>query len=412
MPVCFSVHAQLDDYIEIHGAVHSSTNGHPIPYVNISIEGEPIGIMTNEEGNFQLNIEPEYHSHALVFSCVGFNTKRMAIPDFLRTNGQTVYLRDTSYQLTEILITSIPAKEIVMRALNNITNNYPVKPYRLEAFYRTAFSENHQYKRLLEAALEVYDEGFDTENGISVGYDHLRKSIDYRQYRWREGANYLASFIYGDFIRNQHGSIRDMAGRWDFSVTGITFHDNDEVFVIKGFMPVQNNYERYQCELYIRIKDYAILQLNYDYWWNPEYFPGILSDNVEFKRSDIHVRTHYREYQNRLYPSYQLRKAKWVIHNKKTDKKLEPIEMEIHDELLVHKIRSNYKRQPEEKIDEYGDIYTQVAPYDRRFWKRYNKPVDTELYKLIKNDLEQDESLEKQFRQDKAEDFMTNGHSN
>ena len=393
-----------DQYLSLNGAVKNRETDQGIPFANIAIKDQPIGINTNEEGSFQLNIEKEYLRDTLVVSCIGYKSKQFVIEDFLKRNGQVIYLKDTTYELTNILITSIPAKEIVQRALNNIPKNYPEKPYMLQGFYRTAFRENDRYVRLLEAALNIYDEGFGTKDGISTEFIKLRKSIDYRKFRWTEGANYLASFIAGDFVRNQDGSIRDLFGRWDFAVTGITYQDNDEVFVITGYIPTKDNHENYQCQLFIRIKDYAILQLNYDYAWDPKYFPGVRADSADFKRTNVHVKTFYREYRKKLYLSYQYREAKWNIYNMARPKETASV-MEIHDELLVHKVKANHKKQPDEKINEYGDIYKKVNSYDKRFWKRYNKPVDTELYRSIKADLEKEEPLAKQFREEKMEDL-------
>ncbi len=405
LPLWVFSQANDDDYLSLKGSVKNQTSGLPVPFANIALKDQPIGINTNEEGRFELNVDTEYLHDTMTVSCVGYKSKQFIIADFLKKNGQTIYLKDTTYELTNILITSIPAKEIVMRAINNIPQNYPEKPYMLQGFYRTAFRENFHYVRLLEAALNIYDEGFETRNGISTEFINLRKSIDYRKYRWTEGANYLASFIAGDFIRNQDGTVRDLIGRWDFAVTGITYQDKDEVFVITGYIPTKNNYENYQCELFIRIKDYAILQLNYDYLWNPNYFPGIETDSVTFKRTNVSVKTFYREFRKKLYLSYQYREAKWNIYDKTKNKDDVASVMEIHDELLVHKIRRNYKKQPDDKISEYGDIYSKVKRYDKRFWKRYNKPVDTELIRIIKSDLEKEEPLEKQFREEKMEDL-------
>jgi len=389
----------------LKGAIKSAKTKQAIAYANVSLKNYPIGINANEEGKFELNIETIYKFDTISFSAVGYVTQEYSISNYLQNNNRTLYLNDTTYQLDDIFITSIPAKEIVSRAIRNISKNYPIQSYRMKGFYRTSFKENNKYVRLLETALQVYDEGFDTKNGISTENLKMRKSYDYRNYKWRESANYLASFIMGDFIRNPEGNLQDLFGRWDYNVRGVTYLDKDEVFLIDAFIPTDNQHESYNAKLYIRIKDYAILQLNYDYKWNPNYFSGVDVDSVTFKRTGVSVKTFYRQFRRKLYLSYQLREAEWDIYDHKKGGALAAI-MEIHDELLIHKIDPRHRKQPDDKLVNFGDIYKEVKRYDKRFWRRYNKPVETTLFREIKKDLEKEEHLERQFRAEKMEDVL------
>ena len=301
--------------LSLKGTVKSGKTKKAIPYANVALKNNPIGINANEEGKFELNIESIYLDDTIAVSAIGYISETYPISNYLDDNNKVIYLIDTAYQLDNIFITSIPAKEIVSRAIRNLPKNYPVKPYKLKGFYRTSFKENNQYVRLLESALEVYDEGFETRNGISTENLKMRKSYDYRNYKWRESANYLASFIMGDFIRNQDGNLQDLFGKWDYNVRGVTYLDKDEVFLIDASIPVENQYESYEAQLYIRIKDYTILQLNYDYKWNPNYFPGVDVDSVTFKRTGVNVKTFYRQFRGKLYLSYQSREVQWDIYD-------------------------------------------------------------------------------------------------
>jgi len=405
LTLAFSYAQENTEIITLKGTVMSQKSRNPIPYANVSLKDNPLGINANEEGNFELNLESKYSYDTIAFSAVGFISQEFLITEYLQDNNKTIYLQDTTYELDNIFITSIPAKEIVSRAIRNIPDNYQTKPYKMKGFYRTSFKENNSYVRLLESALVVYDEGFGTKDGISTENLKMRKSYDFRNYKWRESANYLASFIMGDFIRNPDGNLQDMFGRWNYNVRGVTYLDKDEVFLIDANIPIESHYESYNAQLYIRIKDYAILQLNYDYKWDPNYFPGIDVDSVTIKRTHVNVKTYYRQFRGKLYLSYQSREAKWNIYDHTKGGDLASY-MEIDDELLIHKVDPRHRRQPDEKIVNLGDIYKEVKRYDRKFWKRYNKPVETALFRAIKRDLQKEESLEKQFRAEKMEDVL------
>lgn len=391
--------------VTLKGTIKSAKTKKAISYANVALKNHPIGINANEEGKFELNLETIYKFDTITFSAVGFVTQEYSIDNYLQSNNKIIHLVDTTYELDNIFITSIPAKEIVSRAIKNISKNYPVRPYRMKGFYRTSFKENNKYVRLLETALQVYDEGFETKNGISTENLKMRKSYDYRKYKWRESANYLASFVMGDFIRNPDGNLQDLFGRWEYNVRGVTYLNKDEVFLIDAFIPTENKSESYKAQLFVRIKDYAILQLNYDYQWNPHYFPGVDVDSVTIKRTGVSVKTFYRQFRGKLYMSYQSREAEWDIYDHKKGGALASM-MEIHDELLIHKIDPRHRKQPDEKLVNYGDIYKEVKRYDKRFWRRYNKPVETALFREVKKDLEEEEPLERQFRAEKMEDVL------
>lgn len=389
----------------LKGTIKNAKTKQAIAYANIALKNYPIGINANEEGKFELNLETIYKFDTISFSAIGYASQEYSITNYHKDNNRTIYLVDTAYELENIFITSIPAKEIVSRAIRNISKNYPVRPYKMKGFYRTSFKENNKYVRLLETALQVYDEGFDVNNGISTENLKMRKSYDYRNYKWRESANYLSSFIMGDFIRNANGNLQDLFGKWDYNVRGVTYLDKDEVFLIDAFIPIDNHHESYNAQLYIRIKDYAILQLNYDYTWNPNYYPGVDVDSVTIKRTGVSVKTFYRQFRGKLYLSYQSREVQWDIYDHTKGGVLASM-MEIHDELLIYKVDPRHRKQPDEKLVNSGDIYKEVKRYDKRFWRRYNKPVETSLYRAIKKDLEEEEPLERQFRAEKMEDVL------
>lgn len=394
-----------DDWIYLQGTIRSAKTQEVIPFGHVTVKNQPIGVVSNDEGNFSLNLEYRHIVDTLVFSAMGFKNVEYKISDYIKKNNLTIYLSDSAYMMTDIIVLSIPAREIVSRSIKSLEKNAPTQPYRLTGFYRTSFRENFVYKRLFEAAVEVYDEGFLVPNGISTEILNSRRSDDFRNYRWKEGANYLASFIYGDFVRNPEGNLRELFQKWEFTLIGITFFENQEVFEIAAELPTDSPYEKYLATLRIRVKDYAIMEMNYDYNWDPYRFKGTDVDSISFLRTGVKVKTIYREYRRKMYLSYQDRQAIWIIVDRNKPGKSQPVRMEIHDELMIFNIRQRQRRQPDEKISEYGDIYLEADAYNRRFWRRYNKPVETALYRAIKFDLEKEESLERQFRRTKVDNL-------
>ena len=65
-------------YLQIKGIVLDKSNK-PIPYVNIWVENENIGTTSEENGSFSIHVEDQ--NKVLIFSALGFETKKVAVSD-------------------------------------------------------------------------------------------------------------------------------------------------------------------------------------------------------------------------------------------------------------------------------------------------------------------------------------------
>ena len=84
-------------FSQIKGVVKDSLTGNPIPFVNIWVENENIGTTSEEDGTFEIKTSEK--SKNLIFSTIGFETKRYAID-----NLSTIVLKPTVYQLEDVVI--------------------------------------------------------------------------------------------------------------------------------------------------------------------------------------------------------------------------------------------------------------------------------------------------------------------
>ena len=87
-------------FSQIKGVVKDSLTGNPIPYVNIWVENENIGTTSEEEGTFEIKTSEK--SKNLIFSTIGFETKRYSID-----NLSTIVLKPTVYQLEDVVISKL-----------------------------------------------------------------------------------------------------------------------------------------------------------------------------------------------------------------------------------------------------------------------------------------------------------------
>lgn len=87
----------------ISGSVHSS-QGLPIPFVNIGIKGENVGTITNKQGQFNIMIPDSLRNRDVVFSCVGFQERRIPVTSNFFSKSDAIIMEERVTQLAEVMI--------------------------------------------------------------------------------------------------------------------------------------------------------------------------------------------------------------------------------------------------------------------------------------------------------------------
>jgi len=110
-------------FSQISGVVKDK-NGATLPYVNIYTEDGQFGTTTNEDGNYQINIE-QIGTYKMVFQFLGYETfrKTVAVNELPYTLNAT--LQETTTNLDEVTINSKenPANKIIQKAIDNRQKN-------------------------------------------------------------------------------------------------------------------------------------------------------------------------------------------------------------------------------------------------------------------------------------------------
>lgn len=106
--------------ISVSGTVKDETTGEPIPGVNIVVEGTTLGVITDIDGRFSLNVPSA--SSVLVFSYVGYVSQKVAI------NNQTsieVSLTPDIKSLEEVVVVGygVVKKRDLTGSVSSIKNN-------------------------------------------------------------------------------------------------------------------------------------------------------------------------------------------------------------------------------------------------------------------------------------------------
>lgn len=93
------------DYI-ISGIIKDSLK-RPIQYVNVGLSNRPIGTVTNEKGEFILNLDEKSTLDTLKLSCLGYKGKSLAIKNIKNIGSQLeILLEHFTEKLEEVVISS------------------------------------------------------------------------------------------------------------------------------------------------------------------------------------------------------------------------------------------------------------------------------------------------------------------
>ena len=92
---------------ELIGQVIDALTEEPIPYVNIGLVDENIGTVSDEQGYFQLEIDPlQYGQSNLRFSMIGFESKTYVLQEYLQKELLIIPLTEESTELEEVIVST------------------------------------------------------------------------------------------------------------------------------------------------------------------------------------------------------------------------------------------------------------------------------------------------------------------
>lgn len=92
----------------ILGVITNLETGDKIPYVNIGYQNRPIGTVSSENGEFQLNYSHSEISDTIIFSAIGYHTVTYPVRDLKNhlTHNNQVFMNPKTSILKEIVVAS------------------------------------------------------------------------------------------------------------------------------------------------------------------------------------------------------------------------------------------------------------------------------------------------------------------
>ena len=163
---CLCAMAQGDAVWTLSGKVTDAKTRKPMAHV--SVTDRSVGTVTNEAGEFILKLQKA--PQTVTFSCLGYKTQQLsaAALDGVRVE---VRLEPSSVMLDEIVVQGADAKELVLKAMEKISDNYPNVPNLLRGFYRETVQKRNHFTSISEGVVDVYKTAYDKgdwRDGVAI----------------------------------------------------------------------------------------------------------------------------------------------------------------------------------------------------------------------------------------------------
>jgi hypothetical protein len=291
--VLFVQPAKAQDYLTIAGKVVDGYKSVSLPFAAISIANSTIGTVTNEEGQFRMNIPLDHKNDSLFVAYLGYQTFKIALSGF-SGSPVTIGLQPKPIQLSEVEIIGLTPREVIRRAVKNIPSNYGRDSLLLTVFIRVQKMANYQLAEYTEAIIEDMKDGYYLYKANEVeekfrrsNYPHLYKgrvvsdtSLVNALADIGKDASCLSCNFKEDMVEFYHKTILDEKENinYDFSMLEQTMPEGGKLYRISFDQKEKLNELGWKGEIIIEASRYAILQISvkpslkaFDYYEKTKY---------------------------------------------------------------------------------------------------------------------------------------------
>jgi hypothetical protein len=380
--------------LTISAKVRDRDTNEALGFASVGVKGQPIGTISNGQGEFDFHVPLEMRNEILVISMLGYKNFEAPIWTMLDNNTLVLLLDKSPIVLEEIIVSdTLTGGDVLRIAFSRIDQNYPMAPFMLDGFYRDVKKVGGTYISLLEAAVKIYDENYAEPRNKSklrerVRLIEVRKSLGYESKftTYFDQTNLLEEILLQNNLRYHNidksdeylsSAIRDQN----------SYYDGNEIYVVKNEEP------DYKLKLYIDKINFAIIHLEFE---SNKVYLDERKKNLYSKFMGLKKTIDFKRYEGVMYPSYfsMTSRINWFDY---TTHELK-FETELIQQLLINKVEPNPQERigSTEKMRNYGLQY-QDLPYNKKFWDEYNVIKETPLDEKVITDLEKGGPLEKQF---------------
>lgn len=362
--------AQNNENIIISGKIIDSSTKDGISFASVWIDGTNIGVSTDADGSFTVDIAKEYKSSILNFTSIGYSHFEILISEKMKRKNLEISLDPKLIIFSEVNVSgkSLVLERILRTASDRIKDNYLQKAFSFDSYYKSEEFEGDSLLRKKENLVKIYYADAYKRNSLLETY----KAISYRFVQARrnrenislsDASSFLDDILSFDVVRNTRNILdKHNLDKYDLCNAGEMYFEEDSIIAIS--YKAKNNdlsivgqlgVKKYSGKIYINKFNYAIIKNELDIELNkiPMLGKSIISDSYEDNNARLKIVSSYSKIDNH----YCLR---GISYDLKDDKR------EIKTQLLPVKI---YRTNPEIIT---GRDYYEDEEYNKNFWDKFS----------------------------------------
>ncbi|MEM8507776.1 MAG: carboxypeptidase-like regulatory domain-containing protein [Bacteroidota bacterium] len=233
--VFFSISLWCQEEEFITGYLIDQNTREPVVFATIRLSSKALGVISNQDGSFRIPKRFTRLDEKIVISCLGYQEKELLFSELSLETVNQIRLYPKRMELNEAVLVGRrkrppSARQIVKRAIERISRNYPSVPFAYVGYYRDYQLKKDEYLNLNEALLQVTDMGFEQND-----FDHTKIQIyDYKpNYNFRRDS--IADNPYNYSTQQkiiQNAFLHDLGGN---ELNILRIHDPIRNYDVKSF---------------------------------------------------------------------------------------------------------------------------------------------------------------------------------
>ena len=374
---CFS-----QERIAIQGSIFDNNN-YEVPYAAVGIVKKHIGTSSTDEGTFYFVITEKELEDTLQISCIGYNTFKIKIKDFISRESKRIILNEKGTELSDVYV--LNPDDYVIRAIKKLKDNTIISNHQLKMLYRRWSVEDNICRYYIEHYINAIDRG-PSSYMVDFAIEQSRTSSEYRFVKNEQKIHALRYMEMNNPIRK---GLQIRSYKW--KKVGDSSYDGEDIIIVEGTIN-KSDFVR----LFIGFDTYSIYKI--EMYKDPKIGKSLEATYI-YKKNDkgeLYLSYHNREWKG---SSKLTERIKHIMQN---NGQYVPnyIPIAYRHEVFVLEVEEDKKKFDMAGVQGDMDMTLFKVPFDPEFWKNISLPPETTFFKKNIKELESlyDVPIETQFK--------------
>lgn len=375
------------------GKIIDEETGEALPYATLGFKNVPKGTVTNNNGEFGMNITPDLYDDTLSVSFLGYFGREIPVKQALG-NNMTITMRREYVSIPEIIIRNQIPQEIILKTRRAIPENYGDSPVMMTGFYREGVMKKNELQTYSEAILRIYKSSYTAtllNDQIKVLKSRKIENVDRTDtlaIRLKAG---LSTSLELDGAKNLFDFISpEYLQEYNYRLTDIVTYDDESAYAIEFGQKEGAELPLFMGTIYINTSDLGILNAEFEI--SPQKINKIKQSFITSSAggfttwpTSVKYSVSYRKVDGRYFLSHVRGD---LLFNSRQKKKLFNTQFKVFFELAITETDlKNVRRFEREELAPVHSVFSKtITSYDSDFWGEQNflRPEEN-LMEALKN---------------------------